>query len=362
MKALVIDAPGNARVEPSADLPVPGPGEVRVAVRAAGVCAGDLYIYQGKNPYAAYPVIAGHEIAGHIEALGPDANCPNVNGPDVDGPGVSGPRVTDPGVPSLAVGELVVVEPFLGCGTCYPCRRGKSNCCAKLKILGIHRAGGYAQFVVAPATHIHRVPTGMSASLASFAEPVAIGVQACRRGEITDGDHVLVMGCGPIGLALIEVARARGATVIAADVSPARLDFARQLGAHTLPSDHTLPAKIMELTNGEGMPVVIEATGVAAVMRQSAELVAAGGRVVIVGLVKKGTEVAFEGLDFTRKEMTLVGSRASANCFPEALALLASGKVTYPRVATEFSMWDGPQVLQDLTAHPGKVHKAVLLT
>lgn len=316
--------------------PAPGPNEVLVAVRAAGICAGDMYFYLGKNPYAKYPQVCGHEIAGVIAEVGRD-------------------------VRGLNTGTPVVVEPFVGCGRCYPCRIGKSNCCASLQIIGVHRAGGYAEFVLAPAQNIHRIPAGLGPVFASFAEPVAIGVQACRRGGVGAGEYVLILGCGPIGLALIEVARARGAQPVAADMLESRLEVARRLGAQTLPAGEALPERVLEQTHGEGAPVVIEATGNPRAMEQTVDLVAAGGRIVIVGLVKQGVGVTFPGLDFTRKEMTIIGSRASVNCFPESLELLASGRIRYPEVATEFSLWQAPEVFATLASDPGSVHKGVLV-
>jgi threonine dehydrogenase-like Zn-dependent dehydrogenase len=313
------------------ETPRPGPGEVLVAVAAAGVCAGDMYTYTGKNPYATYPQIIGHEIAGVVAEVGAE-------------------------VVGLAPGARVVVEPFISCGSCYPCRVGKANCCANLRIIG-----GYAEYLKAPAQNIHLTPPGLSLPFASFAEPVAIGVQACRRGNVSAGEYVLILGCGPIGLALIEVARARGAYVAATDILPDRLETAARLGAVTLPADDRLLPTILEQTHGEGAPVVMEATGNPQAMEQTVELVAAGGRVVIVGLVKQGVGVTFPGLDFTRKEMTVLGSRASVNCFPEALHLLANGAITYPRVATEFNMWDAPAVFAGLAARSLTVHKAVLV-
>jgi threonine dehydrogenase-like Zn-dependent dehydrogenase len=330
-----MDAPFDMRVG-EWETPRPGPGEVLVSVGAAGICAGDMYFYLGKNPYGRYPQICGHEIAGVVTEVGP-------------------------GVPGIETGARVVVEPFIGCGTCYPCRIGKSNCCAQLSIIGIHQPGGYAEYLTAPVTNLHRVPEGLSMAFASFAEPVAIGVQACRRGQVSAEESVLVLGCGPIGLAVIEVAKARGARVAAADVQPGRREFAAQLGAETLPAGESLVQAVMEQTNGEGAPVVIEATGNTQAMEQTVELVAAGGRIVIVGLVKQGLGVTFPGLDFTRKEMTVVGSRASVNCFPESLELLANGSITYPRVATEFDLWEAPRVFADLAENPSAVHKGVLV-
>lgn len=335
MRAAIFDRPHAIHIG-EWQTPQAGPGEVLVAVGATGVCAGDLYIYLGKNPYAQYPVIGGHEIAGTVAAVGA-------------------------GVNGFEPGELVVVEPFIGCGRCYPCRIGKPNCCANLQIIGAHRPGGFADLVVAPAANIHRVPAGLSPADASFAEPVAIGVQACRRGEVSADDTILILGCGPIGLALIEVAQARGATVIASDMLEDRMATAAQLGAEVLPAGDGLLEAVLQRTNGEGMPVVIEATGSPKAMEQTVDLVASGGRIVIVGLVRRGQMVEFPGLDFTRKELTVVGSRASTGCFPESLDLLARGAITYPRLATTFSLWDAPAVFADLAERPGAIHKAVLL-
>jgi L-gulonate 5-dehydrogenase len=174
-------------------------------------------------------------------------------------------------------------------------------------------------------------------------------------------EYVLILGCGPIGLALIEVARARGAHVVAADVLPDRLRMAAELGADVLPTNDALLQTILEQTDGEGAPVVIEATGNVQAMESTADLVAAGGRIVIVGLGRRGETVSLPALDVTRKEMTLLGSRASVDCFPEALALLARGAITYPQVATEFSLWEAPQVFHTLYEHPSSVHKGVLV-
>jgi L-gulonate 5-dehydrogenase len=230
-----------------------------------------------------------------------------------------------------------------------------------LSIIGVHQPGGYAEFLTAPADRMHVIPPGLSLAVASFAEPVAIGVQGCRRAEVGAGEDVLVLGCGPIGLALIEVARARGAAVVAADIVEDRLETAAQFGAETHLVDGNFVEAILDRTHGEGMPVVMEATGNIKAMEQTVDLVASGGRIVILGLVRQGVTVALPGLDFTRKEITIVGSRASVNCFPEALQLLAAGSITYPRVATEFNLWDAPQVFADLSENPGSVHKAVLV-
>lgn len=336
MRAAIFDAPLSIRMA-EAPKPEPYAGEVLVRVKAAGLCAGDLYIYTGKNPYVTYPRIGCHEIAGVIEAYGP---------------GTSGP----------AIGTRVVVDPFIGCGHCYPCRIGKRNCCANLTIVGVHREGGFADFVTAPVQNLNLVPETLTDFEAAFAEPVAIGVQGCRRGMVTSGDTVLVLGAGPIGLAIVEVARAIGAKVYATDLSAERLTTAADLGAIPVAGGAGLLERVLELTDGEGMPVVMEATGAAPAMEETIDLVAAGGRIVILGLVKKGQGITFPGLDFTRKEVTILGSRASVDCFPEALALLASGKIHYPKIASSFALGEAPAIFQKLADNPMALHKAVFVS
>jgi len=335
MKAAIFDAPHQIRLG-SWPTPEPGSQEVVIAVSAAGICAGDLYIYSGKNPYAKYPIIGGHEVCGTVIKVGSK-------------------------VDTVTTGQLVVIEPFISCGKCYPCRVGKPNCCADLQIVGVHRPGGYAEYVKTPATHVHAVPDGLSPFIASFAEPVTIGLHACQRGQVSAKDYVLVLGCGPIGLAIIEVALNRGARVVATDIVGARLNIAKSLGAETLRSEEKLAQNVYAQTAGEGAPVVVEATGNPLVMQSTVDLVAAGGRIVIVGLTAKGVHLSLPALEFTRKELSILGSRTEVGCFPEALALLASGRIKYPEIATEFDLWSAPAVFADIVRDPSMVHKGVFV-
>lgn len=335
MKAVIMDSPGKMRVG-EMTTPTPRENEVLIKIAAAGVCAGDLYIYVGKNPYAIYPCVAGHEMAGEIADVGKS-------------------------VTGFKAGQRVVIDPFVGCGKCYPCRIGKYNCCVNLHILGVHSPGGYAEYLCVPENKLYLVPDNLSLELAAFAEPIAIGIQACNRGEVVKEDTVLILGCGPIGMVTIEVAKARGARVIAADINLQRLEIASAMGAEPVLSDNNLLQNVLSLTRNEGATVVVEATGVASVMQQTTDLVASGGRIVILGLVPKGVGVTFPGLDFTRKELTILGSRTNKNCFPEALDLLSSGRVTFPQLARSFSLWDSPGLFSRLAENPGLYHKALLI-
>jgi 2-desacetyl-2-hydroxyethyl bacteriochlorophyllide A dehydrogenase len=336
MKALVLEAPQRLAVSEWMT-PRCGADDVLIRPVAAGICAGDMQHYAGRNPYTKYPLVCGHEVCGVVVEVGEN-------------------------VRRCRRDDWVVIEPVVGCGHCHPCRHGKPNCCMNFCLIGLHRPGGYAELCVVPEANVHRVPPGLDPVTASFAEPLTIGLQACRRGDVQGGEYCLVLGAGPIGLAILEVARLRGARVVITDINERRLAFARELGAETLPANDKLKATVLEQTRNEGADVVIEATGDPKVVESTIDLVAFGGRVVIVGLVKKGIGVTLPGLDFTRKEVNLLGSRNSVNCFPEAIALLASGAVKYPRVATTLPMWDSVPIFAKLHDDPGALHKAVLVT
>jgi L-gulonate 5-dehydrogenase len=335
MRALVLDAPQRLRV---GEWPAPkcGPGDVIIRPIAAGICAGDMQHYSGRNPYTTYPLICGHEVCGTVIEVGAD-------------------------VSRFKRDDLVVIEPVVGCGHCYSCRHGKPNCCMNFCLIGLHRPGGYADLCVAPEANVHAVPAGLDPVTASFAEPLTIGIHACRRGDVAPGEYCLILGAGPIGLAILEVARHRGARVVITDINQERLAFARELGAETLKADDQLLPTVLAQTHNEGADVVIEATGSPKAVESTIDLVAHGARVVIVGLVKKGVGVTFPGLDFTRKEVNLLGSRNSVNCFPEAISLLASGAVKYPRVATKIPMWGSVPIFAKLHENPASMHKAVLM-
>ena len=333
MKALVLEGVRQMKL---GQWPAPrcGPTDVLLRPIAVGICAGDMQHYLGRNPYTKYPLIGGHEICGTVVETGAQ-------------------------VTRVARGDRVVVEPVVGCGTCYSCRHGKPNCCMNFCLIGLHRPGGFAELCLAPEPNIHRVPEELDSLTASFAEPLTIGIHACRRGDVQPGEYCLILGAGPIGLAILEVAKHRGARVVVTDINPERLAFARELGAETIPSNDQLLATVLAQTNNEGADVVIEAAGTAATIRAAVDLVAPGARVVVVGLPKQ--DVTLNGFDFTRKEVNILGSRNSVNAFPEALTLLAGGAIRYPTMATKIPMWEGVPVFARLDENPAALHKGVLM-
>lgn len=296
MRAAVTTAPGRVEVRDKA-APTAGPGEALIRVERVGICGSDLHIYHGTSPYVVYPRTQGHEFAGTVVAFG-------------DG---------DPG--PVRIGERVAVEPLLPCGVCYPCRQGRPNCCANLKVLGAHVDGALCELIAVPTARLYPT-TDLAPELAALVEPVSIGVQAAARGQIGPDDLVMIFGAGPIGQAALLATVDRGARVMVVDRLASRLELARRLGAErTVEAGRDdLAAAAAAWTNGEGPTVTIDAVGAPAVIRSCVDLVASAGRVVIIGLSHE--EVSLPVLQFTRKELTILGSRNNAGLFGEAVALV----------------------------------------
>jgi L-gulonate 5-dehydrogenase len=335
MLIAVTTAPGEMSVR-QATVPTPGPGQALVAVEAVGLCGSDFHLFDGTHPYARFPQTQGHEFAGVVSDLGPD----------YDGP--------------LRTGQRVAVEPLVPCGTCFACRRGRYNCCRDLKVMGAHIPGALAEYVTVPTTALH--PAGdLDAPTAALIEPVSIGLQAVDRGAIAAGDTVVVLGAGPIGLAVTLGAVDRGARVLVADRVPARLEHARAFGAHTVVDTGAtdLTRAVLEWTAGEGTAVVVDATGVPALIRTAFDLIAPSGTIVVVGISDQ--EVSIPVIEFSRKEVTVLGSRNNAGIFPAAVDLVQRHAATVRTLITHtFPLAETPEAIRYAADHPAQVGKAII--
>ena len=302
MRAMVFEKKLQA-ITRDVPMPVPNENQALVKVIACGICGGDLHFYDGTHPYSNYPRIAGHELVGVVEAL-----------PE--------------GYTRLKIGDRVVTRILFSCGNCYPCRNGKPNCCANLQVLGIHVEGGYAEYTVVPADNLHKLPDAVSIDAAVLTEPYTIGYHIVTRSNIREQETALVLGAGTIGLTVIDVLKAKGIRVLVCDISEYRLEKAKALGADIAinPKKEPLLQRVLEETGGEGAGVVYEATGVPAVIESTFDLTAASGTIVIAGLTKE--KVAFTGTDFTRKELTVLGSRnATEQDFDPVLEMMSAGQL-----------------------------------
>ena len=302
MQTIVLEEPGRFVLADTAEPEAPGPDEALVRVRRVGICGTDLHAFRGKQPFFTYPRILGHELGVEVVALGSSSE-------------------------TLKVGDRCAVEPYLNCGVCIACRRGKTNCCVRLQVLGVHVDGGMRSFVRVPMAKLHTSET-LSLEQLALVETLGIGAHAVDRAGIEPGEFALVIGAGPIGLSVIQFAQAAGARVIALDTNTHRLSFARErMGVEHIVASHENPLAMIETLTGGDMPtVVFDATGNADSMQSAFQYVAFGGRLVFVGLFLG--DVRFYDPDFHRKEMTLLATRnATGPDFQRILGLLESGQV-----------------------------------
>jgi len=285
MQTIVLDQPGQFRRTGTAAPEAPGAGEALVRVHRVGICGTDLHAFRGTQPFFSYPRILGHELGVEVIALDPAA---------------------PPG--AIAIGDRCSVEPYLNCGACGACRRGRQNCCVRLQVLGVHIDGGMREYINVPIDKLHRSPA-LSYEQLALVETLAIGAHAAQRTQIEPGEWALVIGAGPIGLAAMQFASLAGARVIALDINAERLAFcqARGLAAHTIDGRGDALAALQKLTGGELATAVFDATGNLASMARAFEYVAHAGRLTFVGLAQG--DVSFHDPSFHRREMTILASR-----------------------------------------------------
>ena len=326
MKALMIESEGRTRFHDVA-APVEGDGEVRIAVRHVGLCGSDLNTYRGLNPLVQLPRIPGHEIGGEIIATGA---------------GVS----TD-----FAAGKRVIVMPYTNCGRCASCRKGRTNACRYNRTLGVQQDGGLAEEIVLPAGKLILNDTLAPRHLA-LVEPLSVGFHAVGRGRVTTGERVVVLGCGMIGMGALIGAVARGAEVIAVDMSAEKLALARHFGAaHTIDaSSRDVVAEVSALTGDDGADIAIEAVGLPATFTQCITLAGYSGRVVYVGYSK--APVTYDTQLFNLKELDIMGSRnATIEDFRAVIAwlegigdeadALISRIIPFEEAENALPFWDG---------------------
>lgn len=300
MRALKIDAVGRTSFHDVA-APRPQAGEVLLAVRHVGLCGSDMATFTGANPLVTLPRIPGHELGCEVVEAGPDVPA------------------------EIAPGRRAIVIPYTTCGACSSCRRGRFNACRYNRTLGVQQDGGLAESIV-----VHHSKLILNDRLAprhlALVEPLSVGFHAVARGRITNQDHVVVLGCGMIGMGAIAGAAARGARVTAVDVGTAKHAVARRWGAtETLDAAaEDVRARVEALTGGDGADVVIEAVGLPETFRQAVDLVCFSGRVVYIGYSK--AEVAYDTKLFNLKELDIMGSRnAVRDDFEAVIATLESG-------------------------------------
>jgi len=290
--------------------PAPGPEQVQIRVNWSSVCGTDLHIYLGEfKNRVKYPRILGHEFAGVIESVGT-------------------------AVQNLKPGDRVTVDPIIWCNQCPACLNGQNNVCNNLKLLGIEYDGGFADYAIAGADKVFKIPDSVSMRDAALVELYSLGVHSARKAMIEPGDRVVILGAGRLGLAVLEVIKQTAASwVCAVDILDNRLEIARKMGADlTINAAAEDPVeKILEQTGGLGVDRVIECVGTYVEMddregpvQQAVKMSRSGGRIVVMGLGPQLTPVFWKECVF--KELQIVGSRVTLGDYPRALQLMELNK------------------------------------
>lgn len=301
MRAVVFPTPQQISIE-TVDDPICKPNEVIVKVTQVGICGTDLHIFH--NEYlSTFPVIAGHEFVGQVVEVGNEVDW-------------------------LLQGDRVAVDPNLYCGECYFCRQEQSNHCIHWEGVGITRPGGFAEYVAVPARACYKVPENLSDSQAAFVEPLSCVIHALKRMRIWPGDEVLIFGAGPMGLLLVQAMRHSGASqIVVVEKQEKRRTLALSMGANTaVATDPDFTKELYDLAP-LGYAVVIDATGVPAVIQQALQFVKPRGQYLQFGVAPKGATVQWQPYDIFHKDLTLIGSFALCYTFQPAVAWLAKGVI-----------------------------------
>lgn len=335
MKALFLTAIGQTEIR-EIEKPGIGPEEVLLKIGMVGFCGGDLNGFKGLFELQEYPNVLGHEVGGTIEAMG--SQVPE----------------------SFKIGHKATVYPYLNCGKCISCRKGRRNACQDNKTMGVRRPGAMTHYI---AIHWQDLFISDRLSLKELAlvEPLTVGFHAAARGRVSSQDRVAVIGCGIVGMGAIASAVNRGAEVIAIDIDDSKMDIAKKIGvAHTInTSREDLHETLMRITDGDGPDVIIEAVGNAMTYRAAVDEVAYTGRVVCIGYAKSPVE--FNTGIFVRKEIEILGSRNCTDEFPEVIAYLEAGKFPVEDVISKtVSLDDAGAALADWAADAKGITKIMV--
>ena len=302
MKTVILKEPGALVLTETPEPTAPGTGEVLVRVHRMGFCGTDYHAFHGRQPFFTYPRLLGHELGLEVLAVGD-------------------------GVTNVTVGDKCSLQPYVHCGTCHPCRKGATNCCANIRVIGVHADGGMRERLIVPADKLHPSKT-LSYDALALVETLAIGAHAIERAAVQQGETVVVIGAGPIGLSTIQFALLCGARVVVIDRAASRLEACRRLYPSIIALDpqNSFVEQLSALTDGDLADAVVDATGNLVSMGASLEYVGSTGRLVYVGLAQG--DVTFNDPLFHRREMTLLGSRnALPRNFAEIIACMEKGSI-----------------------------------
>jgi L-iditol 2-dehydrogenase len=340
MKAAYLHQIGDLRVREEPIPSLTAADEVLIKIAAVGICGSDVHFYQrGRiGPFVVEePLILGHECSGVVVEAGGE-------------------------VKHLHAGDRVAIEPGIPCRRCPRCKEGRYNICENQVIfMGTPPwHGAFREYLTWPADFVFELPPGVSLEDGAMIEPLAVGIHACRRGGVAPGKSAAVIGAGPIGLLALQAAAAYGAhPVVATDVIPSRLDFARKLGAVAVDAGDAAN-RVREATGGRGADVVIETAGTIATIQQAMRLVRTGGVVVLVGMPPED-EALLPVMDMLAREYDLRTVFRYANCYPPALSLAAAGRIDLASLRThEYPLTRLQEAVERVIKHKAETIKVLV--
>ncbi|MFZ1939055.1 MAG: galactitol-1-phosphate 5-dehydrogenase [Terracidiphilus sp.] len=341
MKSLLLSAYNQLEI---ADMPLPAVGreEVLVRVEACGICGSDVHGYDGSSGRRIPPIVMGHEAAGTVAAVGAS-------------------------VEGYAADDRVTFDSTVYCGECAFCKRGEVNLCDNRQVIGVscgdyRRHGAFAEFVVVPRRILYRLPDGISFAEAAMLEAASVAIHGVRVSQAAGGETALVIGAGMIGLLTLQAAHAAGcARVLIADVDATRLKMAKDVGADAvlLASGAELVAEVKKLTAGRGADLAYEAVGRNETVAGAIDCTRKGGTVTLIGNIQP--EVTLPLQKVVTRQLRLQGSCASSGEYPQAIELIASGKIKVaPLITAVAPLEDGPRWFERLHAREPNLMKVIL--
>jgi 2-desacetyl-2-hydroxyethyl bacteriochlorophyllide A dehydrogenase len=315
MRAVVFPQAETISVETVPE-PQCAPDEVIVRVASCGICGTDVHIYRDEY-MSEFPLIPGHEFSGEVVEVGGE-------------------------VADLMVGDRVAVDPNLDCGHCDYCRRDEGNHCRNWQGVGITRPGGFVEYTAVPGRACYRLPEGMTSEQAAFVEPLACVVFALRRMRPGPGDSALVFGAGPMGLLLLQALRHSGTSrVVMVDKRADRLALAGELGASEIVMAGTEADAALKELAADGFPVVVDATGVPAVIEQALGHLRPRGQYLQFGVAPRDATIQLNPYDVFQNDWHIIGSFAAYHTFLPAIAWLANGVIDVNKLVSHRVGFDG---------------------
>lgn len=319
-------------------VPVPGPDQVLVKIRKIGICGSDIHVYHGTHPYTSYPVTQGHEVSGEIVSLGEY-------------------------VKDLEIGQKVTIEPQVFCGRCWPCLHGKYNLCEKLKVMGFQTTGTAGEYFAVDASKVTRLPEEMTYAEGAMIEPLAVTVHAAKRFPDVKGAKAVVLGCGPIGILLVQSLKALGAAeVLATDISDTRLALAGSLGAdytvNTMKRDYA--EALLEAFGPDKADVVYDCAGSDVTMDQAIQNGRKGSTIILVAVFGKTAHVDLAKLNDSELDLN-TSMMYRHEDYVDAIRFVKEGKIQLkPLMSRHFAFEDYQKAYEYIDSNREQTMKVLI--